>query len=40
MSKDIRLYIMDKLVDFGDKILIPINYQQEDYQNPTVIKIN
>ena len=36
--KDIRLYIKDKLVDLGEDTTLPINYLQEDFKNPTIVK--
>ena len=36
--KDIRLYIANKLVDCTDGISLPINYQLEDFSNPTLVK--
>ena len=36
--KDIRLYIANKLVDCSDKLSLPVNYIQEDFNNPTIVK--
>ena len=36
--KDIRLYIANKLVDCTDGISLPMNYQLEDFSNPTLVK--
>lgn len=38
MSKDIRLYIADKRVDIPEGISLPITYQTEDFNNPTIVK--
>lgn len=38
MTDDIKLFIGDKYVDFGDGFQIPMTYQLEDRTNPTVIK--
>lgn len=36
--KDIRLYIANRRVDIPDGISLPITYQTEDFNNPTIVK--
>lgn len=36
--KDVRLYIANKLVDCSEKLSLPMNYQIEDFNNPTLVK--
>lgn len=38
MNRDIRLYIANKRVDLTDELSLPMNYQLEDFSNPTIIK--
>lgn len=38
MKQDIKLFISDKLVDFGDELSMPFTYQLKDVNNPTVVK--
>lgn len=38
MNRDIRLYIANKRVDLTDELSLPMNFQQEDFSNPTIIK--
>lgn len=38
--KDIRLYIANKLVDCSDELSLPMTYQLEDFNNPTLLKNN
>lgn len=38
--KDIRLYINGKLVDIDESTNLPFNYQLEDFDNPTTVKVN
>lgn len=36
--RDVRLYIANKLVDCSEKLSLPVNYIQEDFNNPTIVK--
>lgn len=36
--KDIRLYIADRRVDIPEGVSLPITYQTEDFNNPTIVK--
>ena len=38
MKQDIKLFISDKLVEFGDELSMPFTYQLKDVNNPTAVK--
>lgn len=38
MNKNIKLYIADKLIDCSDELSLPITYQLESFDNPTIVK--